>query len=254
MSFETVTIGPCTLIRGDCMDVLPTLRGIDAVVTDPPYGQNYKAPSPRKRPASTRGLNGNWTSSGRKVPETVTGDDRPFDPSLLIGVATDVLMWGAHRFSNLLPNGQWLVWDKRDGLPAIDQGDCEAAWINRNGPMRIFRHRWAGLIVEPNTDESKRQHGSSHAQSRLHTTQKPVALMEWCLGFTDGETVLDPFMGSGTTGVACIKTGRRFIGIEIEPAYFAIACERIRKAWKLERSKLPLEPPTRMVQRELIGA
>lgn len=81
-------------------------------------------------------------------------------------------------------------------------------------------------------------------KGRQHPTQKPIAVMEWCLGFVEGETILDPFMGSGTTGVACVKLGRRFIGIEIEEKYFDIACKRIEEATKqpdlfIEQPKKP---------------
>lgn len=140
------------------------------------------------------------------------------------------LVWGAHRFASRLPDGQWLVWDKREGLPAIDQGDGEAAWLNRSGAMRIIRHRWAGLIVQSGSEEAKRQPGTSHQLRRIHPAQKPVAVMEWCLGFIKSDTIIDPYMGSGTTGVACVNLGRKFIGIEISPEYFAIAKDRIAKA------------------------
>lgn len=235
---EVWTSGDVTLIRGDCLAVLPAVSGVDAVVTDPPYGQKYRAPSSRPKPASTRGLNGNWVASyKRRSPDRVIGDDSPFDPSALFAFA-EQLVWGAHRFSSRLPDGQWLVWDKREGLPVIDQGDCEAAWLNRTGPMRIVRHRWAGLIVQSGSEEAKRQPGTSHAAPRLHPTQKPVAVMEWCIGFIKSDAIIDPYMGSGTTGVACVNLGRKFIGIEISPEYFEIAKARILKAQQAKAEQL----------------
>ncbi|TXH44901.1 MAG: site-specific DNA-methyltransferase [Desulfurellales bacterium] len=99
------------------------------------------------------------------------------------------------------------------------------------------------------------RNGDVSNAARFHPTQKPVCVMEASVSvFPKARTILDPYMGSGSTGLACIKTGRQFIGIELEKKYFDIACERIRKAWKLERSKLRFEPEPRMVQRELITA
>lgn len=231
------TIGDHTLYLGDCREILPTLGKIDAVVTDPPYGQNYRAPEPRTSVAAARGLNGRWRRSGaRPSPAFVRGDDERPDVGMICSLAPQIIIWGAHKFSDLLPAGQWLLWDKRVDMPAIDQGDGEAAWFNRDGPIRIIRHRWAGLILEPGSEEAKRKPGTSEAQARLHPTQKPIRVMEWCIEqLDDCETILDPFMGSGTTGVACARLGRKFIGIEIEPKYFDIACRRIEAAHKEPR-------------------
>lgn len=216
------------LYLGDCREILPGLGKVDAMVTDPPYGQSYK-PRTSKMPtiASGRGLNGGWREKRGFNDDLIIGDDVPFVPADFIPLASEVLLWGAHRFHDRLPEGQWLMWDKRVDMPSIDQGDGEAAWVNREGPIRIIRHRWHGLIVEPGSEEAQRQPGTSAQVSRLHPTQKPVAVMQWCLGFISGLTVLDPFMGSGTTGVAAVKEGRKFIGIEIVPKYFDIACKRI---------------------------
>ena len=230
-------IGDAVLYLGDCRAILPTLGKVDAVVTDPPYGQAYQ---PRKTPmptrASGRGLNGNWAERRGSNDAPIIGDDKPFDPGQVLSMAPSVLLWGAHRFADRLPSGQWLVWDKRVDMPTIDQGDGEAAWLNADGPIRIIRHRWHGLILEPGSVEAERQPGTTFASARLHPTQKPVRVMEWCLGFVPkAETILDPFMGSGTTGVAALKLGRKFIGIEIEPKYFDIACRRIEEAYRQPR-------------------
>jgi len=225
-------IGDCTLYLGDCREILPTLGKVDAVVTDPPYGQAYK-PRTSVMPtvASGRGLNGNWRERRGKNDALIIGDDRPFDPVPFITSARECILWGAHKFADRLPAGQWLVWDKRVDMPSIDQGDGEAAWLNRSGPMRVIRHRWHGLILKSGSEEAKRDPVTGAAEARLHPTQKPLAVMQWCLGFIEGQTILDPFMGSGTTGVACVKLGRKFIGIEIEPRYFDIACKRIETAY-----------------------
>jgi len=226
-------IGNQRLLLGDCLAIMPTLGRFDAVVTDPPYGQKYRAPAPRKSAASTRGLNGNWVRKGnRPSPDRVIGDDAHVDLSALFLMADDMLIWGVHRLSSHLPSGQWLFWDKRVDLPPIDQGDGEAAWVNREGPIRIIRHKWSGLIIEPNTEESQRVPGTSSAQARLHPTQKPIRVMRWSIEqFPDARTILDPFMGSGTTLVACQRMGRHGTGIELDPDYFEIACKRVRDAY-----------------------
>lgn len=229
-----VEIGRAKLWLGDYKDALQSLPDCfrpQAIVTDPPYGQKYRAPAPRKGKASDRGLNGGWVRRGaRPTPDRVEGDDKPADVEWLIGAADEVLIWGAHRFNDQLPKGQWLVWDKRVDLPSIDQGDAEAAWLNRVGPMRMIRHKWAGLIVEPNSEEAARQPGSSAQVPRLHPTQKPLRVMRWCLGFIKAESVFDPYMGSGSTGVAAVQMGKHFLGCEIVPEHFETACKRIEEA------------------------
>jgi len=201
-----VEIGPHVLYEGDCLDVLPTLGAVDAVVTDPPYGIGYR-----------RGRGGKGIHSkgfdGNDVP--VIGDDRPFDPRPWL--RWPCIMWGANHYAQRLPHGRWLAWNKLGGKePWDDFCDVEFAWQNRRAADRIFSHLWKGLC----------QAGAG--EKRYHPTQKPVALMQWCLGFLPkAQTIMDPFMGSGTTGVACVREGRRFIGVELDPGYFDIAVARI---------------------------
>ena len=129
-------------------------------------------------------------------------------------------MWGANHFANKLPPGRWLIWDKTLGAGSGDFSEFEVAWLSTPGADRFFRHMWMGV-----------QRESEHGQSRVHPTQKPVALMEWCLGFLpDAKTILDPFMGSGTTLVACQRIGRQGTGIELDRDYFDIACRRVDEA------------------------
>jgi site-specific DNA-methyltransferase (adenine-specific) len=228
-----------TLHLGDCREILPSLGKIDAVVTDPPYGQNHKVNTfyaRGKRDHAMVQRNGKTLIVRPNVYEPVIGDDKPFDPLPWLGLAPEVLLWGAHKFADRLPPGGWLVWDKVPTGKLRDQGDGEAAWINRDVPMRIFRLLWDGLCVGVGAG-----HEVTAGQKRHHPTQKPEVLMIWCLGFIEGETILDPFMGSGTTGVAAVKLGRKFIGIEIEPKYFDIACRRI--ADQLSRPMLALDVP-----------
>lgn len=251
-SFHKVEIGDCTLYRGDCRELLPLLPKVDAVVTDPPYGQAHKVNTFHRggtRDNAVVQRNGKFLKVRPNVYEPIFGDDKPFDPSQWLDAAPEVLFWGAHKFADRLPPGGWLVWDKVPTGKVRDQGDGEAAWINRDQPMRIFRLLWDGLCVGVGA-----RHEVTAGQQRLHPTQKPELVMAWCLSFIDGETILDPFMGSGTTGVAAVKLGRRFIGIEIDPGYFDIACRRIEAAYAQPDMLVELERARPVEQLDMLGA
>ncbi len=208
-----------TLYCGDCREVLPTLGKVDAVVTDPPYGMKWNG-------KITRGKNGTGKPGAtRHYGETIAGDDGPFDASMFLGFS-EVLLWGFNHFPDQLARGTALVWLKRydTGFGSF-LSDAELAWVNKGHGVYCRR------------DVSNQ----GESAEREHPTQKPVSLMEWCLNFIVGETILDPFMGSGTTGVATVKLGRKFIGIEIEPKYFDIACRRIQAA--LDAPDMFIEQP-----------
>lgn len=208
-------IGDCTLYLGDCLRVMPFLRGVDAVVTDPPYGLGL-----------SKGIGGAGTDATGKYkrkPKTYNGDWdasllSPGYFSLLIEVAQQSLIWGANYYSNQLPcGGRWLVWDKNNSMPTYS--DCELAWTNAPGKAtKKITMTASGLAANRDGD-------------RVHPTQKPVEVMRWSLSqVPDAHTILDPLMGSGSTGVAAVKMGRRFIGIERDPKYFDIARRRIEEA------------------------
>jgi site-specific DNA-methyltransferase (adenine-specific)/modification methylase len=209
-------IGDATLYLGDCLEILPTLGPVDAVVTDPPYGMNLDTDfSEMKNSAGFKGL-----SRGNQY-ENLVGDDGPFDPTPFL-IFPDVVFFGYDYFHGRLPEGGTVhVWDKR-GTESADRcfgSPFELLWSNRKTGKKIFRQRWYGLFGTETQD----------IRSRVHPTQKPFQLMSNIILelVHDATTILDPFMGSGTTGVACAKLGRKFIGIEIEPKYFDIACKRI---------------------------
>jgi len=209
-----VTIGNCRLIQGDSRAIVPTLAGqFDAILADPPYGISY----------SPGGGGKGWTK-GRKTfsgEDLVRGDAEPFDPEFLLNVAAPAILWGANHYADKLPpRDSWLIWDKREGLCQNDFADCELAWFSEGGPARVFRHLWNGAFRK-----------SERGEQRVHPTQKAIAVMEWCLGFLpDAETILDPYLGSGTSGVACVRTGKSFIGIEIDGGHFETAVRRITDA------------------------
>ena len=204
-----VKINGATLYLGDCMDILPTLEKVDAVITDPPYGIGANKQTLGKgKKEFDRG--GDWDDS---VPNIKTW----------LSMANLCCFWGGNYFSDQLPpTNDWLIWHKvNDGRSF---SECEMAWTNFGKQIRHLSHNWS--------DEEK-----------MHPTMKPLDVMLWTLEKAgNAQTILDPFMGSGTTGVAAIQMGRKFIGIEREPKYFDIACKRIEQATKqvdmfIEQSK-----------------
>lgn len=206
-------IGGQRLILGDCLQVMPGLGRFDAVVTDPPYGIDY---NPTRSQSSA-------ASGSRKAQKKVAGDAVAFDPSPFLAVADQWLFWGANNFSNRLPGSAgWLAWDKRDSgtlFRGFMASDFELAACNAAGRTHVLSHKWCGHLRQSERDLF------------VHPTQKPVAVMEWCLGFLpDAKTILDPFMGSGTTLVACQRMGRAGTAIELDPDYFDIACRRVDEA------------------------
>lgn len=220
-SFRCERIGPHKLYLGDCLAVTPLLGGIDAVVTDPPYGISY----------SHGAGGGKLARSTIFDSHPVAGDDEPFDPSPWLGFPK-VVLFGANHYASRLPDSAfWLIWDKRDGVCSNDQADAELAWVKGRGNARVIRHLWNGMLK-----------ASERGIDRVHPTQKPIAVMEWAMRAAGvAGNVLDPFMGSGTTGVACVRLGHRFTGIEMDPRYFDIACARIEKA--ISQPDLFIEPP-----------
>jgi len=197
---------------------MPHLGRFDAVVTDPPYGIGITRSN---RIAISRGMVcGAW-------------DDAPADISWILPLQVPSIIWGGNYFG-LPAHRAPLVWDKNNS--GRDFADFELAWTNLDMVARRF-------VFRPMNMDGGKQ----------HPTQKPIALMRWCLGFMPkAQTILDPFMGSGTTGVACVQLGRRFTGIELDPDYFEIACRRIEAEVNAPRLNLP-EPPPKPTQAALFG-
>lgn len=232
-------IGDCTLYLGDSSVIIPTLGKIGSVVSDPPYGIAFS------HGGNDRSGIGKGQYSTKFANVKIEGDAEPFDPSHLVGLADDVILWGGNHFANRLPSSScWLIWDKRAASGHTnDFADCEIAWTNRKGVARVFRHHWDGMMK-----------ASERGQKRLHPTQKPVALMAWCLTFVGGGIVLDPYMGSGSTGVACMVHGKPFIGIEIDEGYFEAACERMRKEHgQVDMFAAPPALPSPVAETSLFG-
>lgn len=190
-----VIIGNATLYCGDCRDILPTLPKVDAVITDPPYGIGIAA------------------NPVRQAHEKLDWDASAPDSEIInscVAAGDVAVLWGGNYF-DLSPQQCFFIWDKvqpQDFSLAM----CEFAWTNKKGPAKMHRQ-------------------SVLSYRKEHPTQKPIELMEWCINQVGNpKTILDPFMGSGTTGVAAVQMGRKFIGIEREERYFQIACKRIEDA------------------------
>jgi DNA modification methylase len=201
---EPVIIGNATLYLGDCRDILPTLGKVDAVVTDPPYGIADKWKG---------GVGHGWGKAREEGELRNEWDESTPSIETMQAVAAagkEVIIWGGNYFE-LPPSRCWLVWSKPERNFSL--AEAELAWTNRDNVVRVLDY-------------------ARSDPDRLHPTQKPVGVMRWSIAKTKGATILDPFMGSGTTGVAAVQMGRKFIGIEREPKYFDIACKRIEDAQK----------------------
>ena len=203
------------LIHGDCLEVMPTLEAgsVDAVITDPPYGINLETDYESR-----------YGKGGKKY-DPIIGDNSPFDFKSFENLKIGEQFWfGAENylFRSDKTEGSWLCWDKypTDKNDKRTAGGFELIWSKKRHKYRIIRLK----AINTNWITIKENVG--------HPTQKPITLIVWLIeNYTqEGDTILDPFMGSGTTGVACHLTGRNFIGIEIDETYFNIAKKRIEDA------------------------
>ena len=197
---QPVIIGNATLYLGDCRDILPTLPKVDAVITDPPYGIGIASNPVRQMHEKL-----DW--------DAATPDESAL--SAVIQAGAVAVVWGGNYF-DLPPSQCFLVWDKvqpQDFSLAM----CEQAWTNKKGPAKLYRQ-------------------SVLSYRKEHPTQKPVELMKWCIeqaAVPPNGTILDAFMGSGTTGVAAVQMGRKFIGTELKRSYYEQAVRNLENALKL---------------------
>ncbi len=191
-----------TLYHGDCREIVPLLGRFDLILTDPPYGIGYEA---SRYPGSS-------------FVGVMHGDNLDFCPEFLLGISIDAIIWGGNNFANKLPIGGWLVWDKRccEKADAMFGSPFELAWCSKEDRYKIARILHGGVV---NADGEHK---------RVHPTQKPIALMKWCITLAgDAQTILDPFAGSGTTGRAAKDLGRKCTLIEREERYCEIAAKRM---------------------------
>lgn len=207
---EPIIIGPCTMYHGDCLEILPTLAAglVDAVITDPPYGMAFRSNHRRDR----------------YLPIDGDGDERH-------------LLWAC----GIPASHSRYIFCRWENVSAIPRPKSIITWVKNNWSMGDLNHEHArqteliAFYAGPSHRwPSKRPTdvvNAARSGNEYHPTEKPVSLMAEVVSWTDG-TILDPFMGSGTTGVAAIKEGRQFIGIEIDEGYFNVACRRIERAWE----------------------
>jgi DNA modification methylase len=194
-----------TILEGDCADVLPSIdpATVGLLLTDPPYGINHDT---------------DYGGMGGHTYRRIVGDGAPYNPDPLLRFAK-VALFGANYYSSRLPEGRWVVWQKSldpSGEAGRPASDAELLWHNCGGkPVEIFPHLWVGYFR------------ASERGAYLHPTQKPVALMRWLIEkwTKPGDLVLDPYVGSGPIAQACLETRRRYLGVEIDPAYVAITIE-----------------------------
>lgn len=174
----------------------------DILHGDPPYGIHL---------LKKRGRLGK-----SKVYNPVINDDKSFDPSLYLRHAPITLLWGANHFADKLPPSPfWLVWDKQGGAKDTTFASCELAWCSDSQPARVITHIWDGF-----------RRDSERGEERSHPNQKPVAVISWALEWLSGTSVLEPFLGSGSTLLACEHLQRICFGIEIDPGYVDVAIRR----------------------------
>lgn len=221
---------------GDCLEILRGLdrSAIDAVITDPPYGMALDTDSTRFS-KSQHAVNGALPGRGKDDWPEIVGDDRPFDPAPWLEFPR-VVLWGCNHFGQRLPVGTTLVWLKREPQNFGQfLSDAELAWMK--GGHGVYAH--LDLFATP-TRKLEANLGGATA----HPCQKPIGLMRWCMEVAKvpaGGTVFDPYAGSGTVGVACMLTGRHYIGCEIQPQYADIARRRIAAADPIGRQTSLLE-------------
>jgi site-specific DNA-methyltransferase (adenine-specific)/modification methylase len=223
-------IGDATLYLGDCREILPTLGKVDAVVTDPPYGIGESSGKAKTRTSGLASRSRDASRYRRDYGDD-SWDDKTADDevAMALSIARWAIIFGGNYY-DLPPSSCWLVWDKLNG--ETDFADCELAWTNLPKAVRRIRFLWNGCMRRERDIQ------------REHPTQKPVDVMKWCIEHIPqpNRTIIDPFMGSGTTLVAAVKLGRHGIGIEREHKYFDIACRRIEAAYR--QPDLFIQPPS----------
>lgn len=218
-----VIMGNATLYLGDCMDILPTLPKVDAVITDPPFGV------------------GNFvqTSGNIRGDEVQWNDGIPSEDVFkqIRRIGKHRIIWGANFFNCFEECGGAIVWDKCQPMPNFSKADI--ACCTHFKKTEIVRIPWTNFVV-------------SHKGETSHPCERPVELYKWCIEYLPKPiiSVLDPYLGSGSCGVAAVQMGRKFIGIEREPKYFEIACKRIEDAQR--QVDMFVQPVPQMVQEALL--
>ncbi len=229
-------IGDCTLYLGDCLEVMPTLGKVDAVVTDPPFGINYKYNLYNDTKENLISL---------IKPLEIFIKDNTLRAAILCGITQIHLYSQPNWIAAITWNttGQFGKLGYTQWMPVLFYGDDVKGFGNVEGVVTksdLYQISGGGGV------------GFARDENIDHPCPKPLNIMNWAIKrfSLSGETILDPFMGSGTTGVACVKLGRKFIGIELDEKYFDIACKRIEEAYK--QPDMFIEPPTKYIQDKIL--
>lgn len=209
------------IIHDDSLNVMRDVpdRYFDVVITDPPYGIDIAKSGSLSIRGSSSKVRKFEPSDWDKKPEPVYFEQ-------MLRVSKNQIIFGGNYFTDVLPPSQcWIVWDKKEGLPAKSFSDAELIWTSFKGPIRVFRCRQHGFIRD------------SKEERVAHPCQKPLDLLLWIMqNYTaPGDKVLDPFLGSGTTAVAAKLTGRCCVGIESNIEYVKIARERVARTRSIVR-------------------
>ena len=203
------------LYHGDCSEIMKEMedKSVDLALTDPPYGIGAD------QSAHKAGGSHGWIDYGATDWDNTRPSKDKFN--LLFSLSNNQIIWGGNYFTDYLyPSMGWLVWDK--GQRDFSLADGELAWTSFNKALRIFTYSQSKALRD----------------GKRHPTQKSITVMMWCIKYADralgknNELILDPFLGSGTTAVACEKLGRHWIGIEISEKYCEIAARRIESEAK----------------------
>lgn len=202
-----------TIYNADCRDVLPFLKTCDLLLTDPPYGIAWNTNYSR--------FSNSMSSAPRVDHAAIRNDDSNAMMRLALEIDVPKIVWGAHLSPWLIQHrGSWLVWDKRFENGSAMLADAELAYWSKGAGVYIYKHTWQGMIGDK----------SGRPMKRLHPNEKPVGLLRWCVSLVpDALTVLDPFMGSGSSLVAAKLEGRQAIGIEVEKHFCETAVKRLRQ-------------------------
>lgn len=208
-------LGKHRLLCGDCtikenVDLLMNGKKADMVFTDPPYGINI---------VNKNGKIGGGCLAQNKIYKAVRNDNSIETAKNfyeLIKNTKKIILFGGNYFLSFLPNGNWIIWNKLNGKNYFADG--EMAWTNIKTPLRIYRYLWHGMI-------------RCEKETRVHSTQKPVSLLSEIINdfSNENDIILDGFLGSGSTLIACEHTNRICYGLEIEPHYCAVIIERWQK-------------------------
>ena len=225
---DKVIIGNATLYLADCREIINELT-FDSIVCDPPYGLSKLTGKKWSRFAiqKTKNLHSGGTWASKDIYRNLDWDDSSPCMQFLLERNVPTMIFGGNYFANLPPSRKWIVWDKGEQFFRRPFAEAELCFCNFDGNVRIFKYAPDYMCIN---------------KPKVHPMQKPVAVMKFCISELpkgSGNIVCDPYMGSGTTGVAAVQMGRAFVGIEQQRKYFETACERLDRVQAEYKNQFP---------------